>query len=352
MNTLGNQIENCKNNNLNAIRLMLALAVILSHSFPLSLGLGGEARGEPLASFTHQQEAFGSVAVNLFFFISGMLITASWLRSKTMSDFLMKRVLRIYPAFITAIGFSGVLIWIFCPEFRAGVGHGIHWSLSLLKDSVFLTYNSLAWHGIFSGNPFPNTANGSLWTIPIEFLCYLLVAIIGLFCLFKHRLLVLLALLVFFLAYSKSLFDGADTHFLDRRFLTYFLLGTSVWLWRDKIPFSKWLALGCVVVLLVASQFKPWFAVLFPILGGYCTLWVGYGLKINFLNWTEKTDLSYGTYLYAFPVQQMVAMSSSLRCPWINFLVATPPHFVAGMVELAFGGKAISRHEEHSPQGF
>lgn len=324
MTSLGNQIASSKSNHLNAIRLMLAFAVILSHSFPLSLGVGGEAKGEPLATLTHNQESLGSVAVNLFFFISGMLITASWLRSKSMQDFLMKRILRIYPGFICAVGFSAALIWMFCPVFRLGVGHGLSWGAQMLGDWLFLSSNSLAWPGIFAANPLPDAANASLWTIPAEFRCYLLVAVIGLFCLFKHRALVLLATVLFCLAYGWSLFHGDDVIHLERRFLAFFLMGMTVWLWRDKIPYSQWLALGCVAVLLLASQFKPWFAVVFPIFGSYLILWLGYVPKINFMAWTEKTDLSYGTYLYAFPVQQMVAMSVSVRNPWVNFLLATP----------------------------
>jgi hypothetical protein len=97
-----------------------------------------------------------------------------------------------------------------------------------------------------------------------------------------------------------------------------------LWLWRDKIPLSGGLAFGCVVGLLIASRFSPWFAILFPIFCGYCIIWFGYGPKLKFLDWTNQTDLSYGTYLYAFPVQQIVAMHESLRHPWINFLISGP----------------------------
>jgi peptidoglycan/LPS O-acetylase OafA/YrhL len=324
MTSLGNQIASDRSNNLNAIRLMLALAVVLSHAFPLTLGWGGETKGEPLAALTHQQESFGYVAVNLFFLISGFLITASWLRSKSMQDYLMKRILRIYPGFIVAVGFSAAMVWIFCPEFRAGVGHGISWGLVMIKDWVFLTNSSIWRPGIFAQNPLPVAANGSLWTIPIEFSCYLLVALIGLLCLFKHRILILIATLLVFLSYAKSIIQGDDLGHLDSRFLTYFMVGMTYWLWRNKIPFSKWIAFVGVAMLLMASQFKPWFSLIFPAVGGYCILWLGYGPNIKYLDWTVKTDLSYGTYLYAFPVQQVVAMNEALRYPWINFLIATP----------------------------
>jgi peptidoglycan/LPS O-acetylase OafA/YrhL len=326
MVSLGQQIANSKSNNLNSIRLLLALSVILTHSFPLSLGggYGGPAKIEPLNAWTHQQEQFGSVAVDLFFFISGMLITASWLRSKSMPDFLMKRVLRIYPGFIAAVGLSGMIALIFCPDFRHGIGFGISWSFQMLQDWLYLTYRSLDQKGIFENNPFTSIANGSLWTIQTEFRCYLLVAVIGLFCCFKQRALILLGTFVVFLAYSKSLLQGHDAAHFDRRFLTYFLFGTCAWLWRDRILFSKWLVFGSLIALIAASQFKPWFSIILTAAGGYCTLWLGYGPRLAALEWTGRTDLSYGTYLYSWPVQQLVAMHESLRIPWINFLIATP----------------------------
>jgi peptidoglycan/LPS O-acetylase OafA/YrhL len=111
---------------------------------------------------------------------------------------------------------------------------------------------------------------------------------------------------------------------LSEECLICFLTGVTTWLWRDKIPFSKPLACGCLIVLLVTSQFTPWLLVVFPIMGGYCILWLAYGPKLMLSSWADKTDLSYGTYLYAFPIQQMLAMNATLRHPWMIFVLATP----------------------------
>src|SRR5215472_14362624 len=100
MISLKNQIASRQCNNFNIIRLSLALMVIFSHSFPVALGHGGDTRFEPLNIWTRHQASSGAVAVNSFFFISGFLITASWLRSRSVPDYFLKRVLRIYPGFI------------------------------------------------------------------------------------------------------------------------------------------------------------------------------------------------------------------------------------------------------------
>lgn len=321
MTSLGSQISSRKSNNLNILRLLLALAVIVSHSYPVAQGPGGDTRGEPLNTWTHQQESTGAMAVDLFFLISGLLVTASWLRSRSMQDYLMKRVLRIYPGFMVAMGFSAALVWSICPEFRAVVVHPVQWLVLLLQNLLFLSNSSICFQGIFAGNPFPSMANASLWTIPWEFSCYLMVLVIGLFCLFKQRLLIFLGVLVGYDIYATSLFTGASQF---AECLMCFLTGLTIWLWRDKIPFSKMIAGSCLLALLVTSQFRPWFSILFPIMGGYCLLWIAYGPRLPLSRWAEKTDLSYGTYLYAFPIQQVLAMNAALRHPWIIFFLATP----------------------------
>jgi peptidoglycan/LPS O-acetylase OafA/YrhL len=298
--------------------------VICSHAFIICYGRGEKGRGEPLYLLTHGQEALGSVAVDLFFFISGMLITASWLNSKSMKDYLMKRILRIYPGFITAIMFSGLIIWVFCPEFRAEVGHGISWSFVMLRDMVFLNRECLEWNGIFAHNPSPDTVNGSLWTIPKEFGCYILVAVIGLFALYKKRIIILLGTIIVYVNYIIFLHLGSDPDKSYTRLLPYFLIGMCTWLWRDKIILSKWLGLLSIIILIASSQFKPYFSIIFPFCGCYLTLLFAYLPRFQFLEWTKKTDLSYGTYLFALPVQQVAAMHDSLRVPWINFAITTP----------------------------
>jgi peptidoglycan/LPS O-acetylase OafA/YrhL len=324
MKILGSQIVSSKQNNLNSIRLFLALVVILSHSFPLCFGLGGEAMGEPMSRLTRHQVSSGSVAVNLFFFISGLLITASWLRSVDMADFLMKRILRIYPAFVVAIGFSVVVSLGFCPEFRNGVGYGVSLAVLFIKDCLFLTMSSISQEKIFSRNPFPGTANGSLWSIPVEFRCYLVVAAIGLFCLYRHRFFVLCGASGIYFLYAVGLFGFHRISPDNLRLLMYFLFGINAWLWRDRIPFSKWIALGGLIILVTFSQFKPWFLLMFPIFGCYCALWVGFGPKLVVSEWLGKTDISYGVYLYAFPIQQLIASFPDLRNPLLMFFTATP----------------------------
>ena len=320
------QLQKYKKNNLNSIRLFLAIAVILSHASILSYGKEGEFRGEWLATFNSGQMTIGQAAVNLFFFLSGILITASFLKRKNLNEFLINRFLRIYPAYIASLLFTAAIIWIFCPEFRANVGRGFSWFFVFLRDCLFLDYRSVSWSGVFQNNPFPEFANASLWTIPWEFKCYLMVAFFGLFGLFKFRLFLLLVTIFTLLVYSASHFTGwvVVGSRTEWRFLSFYLLGMSAWLWRDKLPYSHVLVLMSLLVLWMASYYNPWFELLFPVFGTYLVLWVGYSKPIQWFEWTDRTDLSYGVYLFAFPIQQILTMQELFRNPLLQFFVATP----------------------------
>lgn len=329
MSSLRSHLSNQSGNNLNLIRLILALGVIVYHAYPITLGLGARS---PFAFFTKNQESLGGLAVDLFFLISGFLITASWLNSSSTKGYLRKRILRIYPGYLCAMIFSAVIIWVFCPAFRAMPDHQgvpvlltlISWGTDFMKDCILLTFNSISWKGVFDGNPYPGCANASLWTIQKEFLCYLLVAAFGLFALHRHRVVMLAVAFLIYADYVWNEARGREMLQLDCRYLCYFFIGMNFWLWRDKVPYSGKLAAGCLLILVSAVMVKPLLPIMMPFCGGYLVLWLGYAPKVPFLDWTHRTDLSYGTYLYAYPVQQLFAMSPSLRNPLVNVVLTVP----------------------------
>lgn len=82
-----------RNNSLNLIRLILALAVLVHHSWPLT-----GAADEPVFA----GETLGGWAVSGFFVISGYLITGSRF-SHGLGDYLVHRIARIMPAFIVCL---------------------------------------------------------------------------------------------------------------------------------------------------------------------------------------------------------------------------------------------------------
>lgn len=323
MTTLVHATKSGHENNLNAMRLLLALMVIFSHSFILTLG---NEHSEPLLAASKSCATLGYVAVDLFFFLSGLPITASWERSPSLENYLRKRVLRIFPGFIVATLFTGAVVWLFSPEYRAlnSLFGGEGWFGRLAHDCVFLDNTSNGGPGIFANNPASGGANGSLWTIQREFQCYLIVAVLGLLGLLRRRWLVLLAFGFVYLKYARATQAGLNVTDLDRRFLTLFLAGSCAWLWREKIPLHGGFAVLSLAGLVAAALMPPLFPVAIPVCGGYLALWLGYAHPVRAARWCDRTDLSYGTYLYAFPIQQLLAMHPALREPWINFVLAVP----------------------------
>lgn len=96
-----------RRNNLDFVRLFLAILVIYSHSYPLALGT---EKTEPLLLLTHGQTTFGTVAVDCFFILSGFLISHSFIHTKSLLSYFRKRVYRIYPAFIISTLFCAFLV--------------------------------------------------------------------------------------------------------------------------------------------------------------------------------------------------------------------------------------------------
>jgi peptidoglycan/LPS O-acetylase OafA/YrhL len=301
-----------RSNNLNAIRLLLSVMVLFSHSYPLALG----DKLDPLSEFCHDKASFGSLAVDIFFFISGILITASWFNSRSMNDYLRRRVLRIYPGYFCglAFGFSAALAFASHPfaDFSS--------RLSKLSDGILLGVKGVFGDWIFLNNPFPCYANGSLWTIQWEFICYLLVAAIGLWGCFKYRRSLLVLLLAGIACYVIWHLEDEDFHW---RLTIFFLIGICTWLWRDKIPIRRDFALTAVVFIVAAACWPHYGVFPMELMACYLVLWIGYAIQLPPMAWTQKVDLSYGVYLYAFPVQQIVAAFGA-RTPWGLFVAATP----------------------------
>ncbi len=75
-------------NNFDGIRLLAALAVLVSHQFAVS-GLPEPVFGSFIS--------LGSSGVVVFFVISGYLVTRSWLNDPSLLRFAARRLLRIWP---------------------------------------------------------------------------------------------------------------------------------------------------------------------------------------------------------------------------------------------------------------
>jgi peptidoglycan/LPS O-acetylase OafA/YrhL len=312
--TFGVRSEGRKNN-FDFLRFVLATAVIYHHSFDLLLGHLGAHNSyiflpscrDTLSQLTGQQMDLGVLSVNYFFAISGFLITASWLHGKSLIDYCRKRFLRIYPGYAAAILACAFIIGplsVSAPLLYLR-NHDTYRFLSALL--TFQTGRSLP--GIFSHVPLTGVVNGSLWTIPYEIICYALVAIMGVTASLRSRPMVFGLFIVWYGIYIARV-HGISIPFVgtpDRlpRLLTYFLAGMVFYLFRYNIPYSKLLFAVSIAgilggFLLHIGQFT------FPIFGTYFLFCIAFSPELKMENFARHGDFSYGVYVYAWPVQQLL----------------------------------------------
>jgi peptidoglycan/LPS O-acetylase OafA/YrhL len=172
-------------NNLDFLRFLFAVLVIYSHSYVLILDEDKGNYHEPFSVLTRGQTTGGGLAVAFFFIISGFLITQSWMNSRGLTDYLRRRVLRIYPGFIVVSLFCYLIV---APLGAAKPAAEVLAEFSLWRVLQYLVLLYLPSDpGVFVTNPLPYALNGSAWTIKYEFGCYVVVAFLGVAGLLRRR---------------------------------------------------------------------------------------------------------------------------------------------------------------------
>lgn len=293
-----------KHNHFNLIRLLAALAVLLSHSYALT----GQA--EP---FAYLGKNLGGMAVDVFFVTSGFLVTTSLLQRGDTLDYLIARTLRIFPALWVMLLLTVLTVGFFLTQLSATefFRHPQTWHY-LWKTSTLLGHVEYVLPGVFELNAYPAIVNGSLWTMVYELSLYL--ALLGIWSLqhFLRRLMPitwafsLTLILMAGLTYSCQLFAFYDTATL-LRFAFLFFTGSAFYLARSRIPMSSvWFAVNVGALLGVAVFFPTLFSLAYLLFLPYCVFYLAYVPKGPLLRLNRIGDYSYGIYIYAFPVQQAV----------------------------------------------
>jgi len=292
-------------NALNAVRLVLAVSVLVWHSYPLT--------GHQVGSWPVEQ-LLGHVGVDGFFAISGYLITSSWLRSPHAFAFLRARLLRILPGFwvsllVTALAVGPSALLVRGLAVGAGYWHG---ALAYVVGNAGLWITRYDLAGTPVGVPYPYVWNGSLWTLAWEFLCYLAVLVLGLVHLLRHRSTVVVAFVLMLVAVLATTYGPVDNRWVTdgARFGMPFVAGALVHHFADRIPVRPVL-LGVAGLLVVGSAWLPDYRAVAALPLAYLVLCVGAVGRSPRLR--LRDDLSYGTYIYAFPVQQLLATAGLAR---------------------------------------
>jgi peptidoglycan/LPS O-acetylase OafA/YrhL len=320
-------------NNFDFLRLVLSILVVYTHAYVIYYGPALIPKYEPLMLLTGNQCTFGTLAVDFFFIISGYLVLKSLLKSKTYFSFLKKRVLRIYPGFIAAYAVGIFFVLPISNGFPAGGWPYFvdYWKSVDLGYFIYtaMTLNPPDWiPGIFITIPTPTDLNTSMWTIPYEFTCYIFLLLLGIFRVFKlHRsipLVLFLAVLMMnmlqhaitsniivqpsFMNATAGYFRPDTIYkFLNmQKFMLFFSSGRCFYYYRNTIPKTNGVAFFCILMLIVSIFWTKSFEVFVAVFGAYLLFYFAFNKRIKLTNAAKYGDLSYGIYLYGWPVQQLV----------------------------------------------
>lgn len=287
-------------NNFEFVRMFAALAVIISHSYPL-IGVA-----EPVKEHT-QYLTLGGFSVAIFFSISGYLVHKSYLKTNLFINYIRKRVLRIFPAFILMV-FVTILYYISVVGFSYPV---FMESVEYFLNTT-LVYQDFRLKGLFVDN-YSDLVNGSIWTIRYEFICYFIFPVLfflvkmyfGNFC--NRKIAMVLVIASLFLIDVLMFFGVLDPEWLKMkevvRYVMFFCLGALF----SELGFDCKKYYKPLLILFVVAFFLDERVSYFIWLVSIPVVAIGFGLdsfsginKVSVLG-----DPSYGIYLYGMLIQQI-----------------------------------------------
>jgi peptidoglycan/LPS O-acetylase OafA/YrhL len=321
------------------LRLVGATTVVIDHSSPL-------VHPDRLTIFPADWHASpGYVALVGFFAMSGFQINDSWERDPSWWRFGARRLLRILPPLVFVLM---VTVLVIGPLFTTLPSHDYWtnpqtWRYLVGTSVLFLLQHILP--GVFVDNPYPWSVNGALWTLPMEFVGYLIVLVVGVLVAFGVTRLLLFPLLAGLLVLDGMFqatfgYQGNAGSFLQVplgsliSFLVPFVIGVLVHAYRRRIPLQP---------LVAFALFGAWLALHWTPLDRYLlALAASYGAITLAHHWPKRLECgarwaygSYGMYIWAFPVQQMI-IYAGVRNQWVLMALAVPAAYVCGLLSWTF----------------
>jgi peptidoglycan/LPS O-acetylase OafA/YrhL len=322
-------------NNFDLIRVLAAMFVIFGHSFVLHPTAGWREPVGLVFEFTYS----GALAVDVFFFLSGILIASSFCQARSLTRFVLMRVARIWPGLTVCILISSLVVGPLVTTMSAADYLSSWQTWSYMFANIKLQKIDYVLPGVFESNHYRQAVNGSLWTLPIEIRCYLMLLLLGVVGGLRRprwsiALGIALAVLAVTVPYSFRAFKASDES--AARMPLIFSLGMLCYMNRQLIVID-WrvsVAAAAAAIVLKSTLFGVAAFYLFilntvMVLGATPIL---RGIKL-------PGDYSYGIYIYGFVVQQCVAHylpaitsypSLLLSLPMSALLAVLSWHYVEG----------------------
>jgi peptidoglycan/LPS O-acetylase OafA/YrhL len=305
--------------NFTLLRLALALAVVVSHA--ASVGTGRHM-DEPLHALTGY--TLGEHGVNGFFAVSGFLVAMSWERRGGALPFAAARLLRVFPGLIVAVLVTALGVGLAMTSAARGayLADPAVWRMIFVTITTFKSATVLP--GVFEGNPL-RWPISTVWTLRYELMCYAGLLAYGMAGGFRRPAVMLAgaalaALALVVLGALGPIAKGPET---SLRLPLIFACGSLAWLYRDRIPLSLGIVAGLVAALpLAALAAPPLYKPLLFIGSAYVVLWIAMAPGLSHPRFEPPGDISYGVYLYGWPVQQSLQALFPGQSGWAMLPVA------------------------------
>ena len=296
-----------RENNFNFIRLYAAFLVMAGHM--------GAVMGSLIPGAGSQQ--LQNIGVQILFMISGYLVADSWRRDPHAGRFLTRRFLRLWPPYAVMVLLMCFVTGPYLSELGKE-GYYASWWKAYLDNLRFCTV--YAQPGVFAKNPLPLTTNGSIWTMPVEALAYLLTPLL-MFLLsgggrkrYSFRAMVILTGVVcipdIVFGWDKSIrvvFYGTNWAAAYTLF-AYFTIGVLCSFEEMRPVFQLQAAPVAALLILLTTVFRyphtqeaVWLIAL-----PYLVFSFALAEQPLFAKLGSRHELSYGIYLYGFFFQQLV----------------------------------------------
>ncbi|MGE8064470.1 acyltransferase family protein [Pseudomonas sp. NPDC089569] len=289
------------NNNADLLRLVAACAVIWGHAYAL---VPGPETTEPIRRLLGFDYS-GSLAVEFFFFLSGILVTNSWMSNSSPLHFILARIFRVFPAILVS---AAACVLLLGPIFTTLPINNYFADSPAFAAILRHPYVEYSLPGVFEHSNYPLT-NGSIWTIRYELIMYALLLAAGLCGVFRHRLfatVVLVAILVVSMLFPEEIvLIGLMNVDIGGRLPAFFAFGALLALYKDQVSINIRIVSGLILFAWVFRNGSAFQFVFYPAFL-MTALWLMTTSPIKALR--LPGDFSYGVYVFGWPIQKVMAV--------------------------------------------
>lgn len=310
-------------NALDLLRVLLALSVIIAHSKLL----GGYGKVDFLSTITKEQTNFADFGILGFFGLSGYLITSSYNNSKSNYSFISHRIIRIFPAYwvcliITAFCLAPAIAYMQAQNLNDFNFLKEQGSLYYFFNNFFLKINQWSVNNVLDSAYYNGSLNGSLWSLFPELLCYILVLFLGIFSILKSNKWLLL-IIGFYLCIIYAINDvfgfkyGPTILILtpNLKLFCTFICGSIIYSYKQILLSNTKSQIAFCILSVFLLKFGG-FGIIAPFAIPFCLITI-----FSLFSFKLKYDISYGMYIYSFPIQQLVSSYFKHDIPFLYFTI-------------------------------